>query len=636
MVRLRPPSPLAALGAGARGELERLGAATGGGALSGGARARRRASRRGGGGLAWAAAVAVALAREADGARSAGGDGAVLLIEVGRGARSGPDDARRRRRPGARARAARGRASRPRRGGGSAGLGSRRTRGGSSGWARRCGLCAGRARAAVVCDAAGADAARARGRTAGAAAVLLRAELPRQRPLAALAVGELRGAGLRTRIAPRAAGQGRRRGERLPGSIPAARPRGDRRGSRAGCAARSPARASHGLRRRGSRREAGQALPLVLGGVLVLVLCTLLLAALGGAVTGKSRVQRAADLAALSAARSMRDDFERLFAPGPVAGRGAEPRAPGQGELPRAGLGRGGRSRAPKRRRRGRLRVEFPDAGSFAPLRVRAEVDRRARHAGRPAAPAASDAEAEAEAVAAVGARRPGRRRRSPPAAATPARSPTARGRGCARTSPRPSTGSPRRRAPTGISLLVTRAYRSDAEQAALWAENPDPRWVAPPGTSLHRCATELDLGPPAAYGWLAANARRFGFLQRYCVGGVALRLRRRPGAVLGGGRGGSATADGRREPTAARAATSLPAFVPARFRAALAAAGAALERLRGVARRAADGGVELQPVRRLARRRRRDRPVHAGDRGARTASTTRSTRRPRSTPRRT
>jgi len=38
----------------------------------------------------------------------------------------------------------------------------------------------------------------------------------------------------------------------------------------------------------------------------------------------------------------------------------------------------------------------------------------------------------------------------------------------------------------------------------------------SPPGTSLHRCATELDLGPPSAYGWLAANASRFHFLKRY------------------------------------------------------------------------------------------------------------------------
>ena len=63
-----------------------------------------------------------------------------------------------------------------------------------------------------------------------------------------------------------------------------------------------------------------------------------------------------------------------------------------------------------------------------------------------------------------------------------------------------------------GIALAINSAFRSDAEQARLWQQNPDPRWVAPPGTSLHRCATELDLGPPAAYGWLAVHAPSFGF----------------------------------------------------------------------------------------------------------------------------
>jgi hypothetical protein len=67
-----------------------------------------------------------------------------------------------------------------------------------------------------------------------------------------------------------------------------------------------------------------------------------------------------------------------------------------------------------------------------------------------------------------------------------------------------------------GISLYVNSAFRSDAEQARLFAAHPDPKWVAPPGTSLHRYGTELDLGPPGAYGWLAANARRFGFIKRY------------------------------------------------------------------------------------------------------------------------
>ena len=39
---------------------------------------------------------------------------------------------------------------------------------------------------------------------------------------------------------------------------------------------------------------------------------------------------------------------------------------------------------------------------------------------------------------------------------------------------------------------------------------------MAPPRKSLHRLGTELDLGPPSAYGWLAANAPRFGFIKRY------------------------------------------------------------------------------------------------------------------------
>jgi hypothetical protein len=132
-----------------------------------------------------------------------------------------------------------------------------------------------------------------------------------------------------------------------------------------------------------------------------------------------------------------------------------------------------------------------------------------------------------------------------------------------------------------GVSLLINDGFRSDAEQAELWAANPDPRWVAPPGTSLHRCATELDLGPPAAYGWLAANAPRFGFAQRYpweawhygFVGGPA-PCSSAGDAVEAGAGGGSAEP---REPGGAAdgrgGAVSLPSFVPARFREAIAAA---------------------------------------------------------------
>ena len=72
-----------------------------------------------------------------------------------------------------------------------------------------------------------------------------------------------------------------------------------------------------------------------------------------------------------------------------------------------------------------------------------------------------------------------------------------------------------------GVELLVNSGFRSDVEQAILFARRPDRRWVAPPGKSLHRNATELDLGPASAYGWLSANARRFGFVQsRYWCGG--------------------------------------------------------------------------------------------------------------------
>jgi LAS superfamily LD-carboxypeptidase LdcB len=60
-----------------------------------------------------------------------------------------------------------------------------------------------------------------------------------------------------------------------------------------------------------------------------------------------------------------------------------------------------------------------------------------------------------------------------------------------------------------GIHLIVTSGYRSDAEQADLHKRHPDPKWVAPPGKSLHRLGTELNLGPRSAYGWLAQNAER-------------------------------------------------------------------------------------------------------------------------------
>ena len=120
-----------------------------------------------------------------------------------------------------------------------------------------------------------------------------------------------------------------------------------------------------------------------------------------------------------------------------------------------------------------------------------------------------------------------------------------------------------------GIELAINSAFRSDAEQAELFRRHPDPKWVAPPGRSLHRNGTELDLGPPSAYGWLAANAERFHFVQRYSWEpwhfGFTLNARSRyrdPGAKATGGDGDAAQPGSR--------SGGLPSFVPAQFAPAL------------------------------------------------------------------
>jgi hypothetical protein len=109
-----------------------------------------------------------------------------------------------------------------------------------------------------------------------------------------------------------------------------------------------------------------------------------------------------------------------------------------------------------------------------------------------------------------------------------------------------------------GLRLIISSAFRSDAEQARLFARHPDPRWVAPPGRSLHRCATELDLGPPSAYRWLAANAGRFGFKRRYSWEPWHFGYVRGPAPCSAAGNGGGERGGG----------SVLPSFVPARYRA--------------------------------------------------------------------
>jgi hypothetical protein len=311
--------------------------------------------------------------------------------------------------------------------------------------------------------------------------------------------------------------------------------------------------------------ERGQALLLGLGSGLVLVVAALALVAIAGAITGKGRAQRAADLAAISAARSMRDDLPRLLSP-PTLPDGS----PNPAHLDK--LGYLARARVTALRvseangvDRGRLEVSFPDRLSFAPLRVKAVVRGRLslEHGGW--GPGGRDPAVEASAIAEAAA----------PASSAPAAPTTARGGGYSGPlayrqgeGMRPDVAAAFDRmaaaaSGAGVDLLVNSAFRSDAEQAALFAAHPDPRWVAPPGHSLHRCATELDLGPESAYGWLAANASRFGFAQRYEWEAWHYGFDRPPApcseagnAVGGSGGDGSLASDG-----------GLPAFVPARFR---------------------------------------------------------------------
>src|SRR3954471_19398496 len=82
-----------------------------------------------------------------------------------------------------------------------------------------------------------------------------------------------------------------------------------------GRVARRPARLEARLRSSQMRREDGQALVLLLAVTAVVIAGSLILASFGQALGGKSKKQRAADLAAVSAARQMQRDFPRLFEP---------------------------------------------------------------------------------------------------------------------------------------------------------------------------------------------------------------------------------------------------------------------------------------------------------------------------------
>ena len=308
--------------------------------------------------------------------------------------------------------------------------------------------------------------------------------------------------------------------------------------------------------------ESGQALVLVLGVVAAVLVGVLVLAAFGQALGAKSRHQRGADLAAMSAAATMKDAYPRLFEPPVLRGGVPNPRHLSESEYRglavAAALRAGRRNGVPVRP----TDVAFPGS-PVAPTRVRVQVRGRERVRVEPGRGERARREVAVEATATAELSATGAGLGMPDTASGGGYSGPLAYRQGKPMRPDVAQAFDRMAAAAdgeaGVSLLVVSGFRSDAEQARLFAANPDPRWVARPGQSLHRNATELDLGPDAAYGWLAANAGRFGFLKRYSWEPWHFGYTRSPGSTsLGYGR----PAEGGR--------SAIPAFVPAQFRAPL------------------------------------------------------------------
>lgn len=299
------------------------------------------------------------------------------------------------------------------------------------------------------------------------------------------------------------------------------------------------------------RREGGQALLLLVGAMCAAVVAALVLGGVARGLGAKGRDQQAADLAALAGGRAMRARYDRLFEPA-FFGRVPNPRHLERGAYLAAA--RAGALATARLNGAQRVEVSFPDGATFAPTRIRVTVvdpavvtvgGRRRSAAVRAVAEAQLSPGAVEDFTAGAGeyrgplAYRQGKPMRPDVALAFDRMAAAA--------------------ARDGVSLIVVSGFRSNAEQARLFAARPDPRWVARPGTSLHRLGTELDLGPASAYGWLAAHAAAFHFVRRYSWEPWHWGMNVNAGSTSvgygGDGRGG------------------MPSFVPPRFAAPIAAA---------------------------------------------------------------
>ena len=298
--------------------------------------------------------------------------------------------------------------------------------------------------------------------------------------------------------------------------------------------------------RRAVAREDGQAAVLMTGVLVVVVLGALVLGGIAQGLGLRSDQQRAADLAALAGGRVLLEGQDRLFSlpddPRHLEKRELELRAKA------AAVETAQRNGATV------VRAEVRDDGGLTPMRVRVDVVDGLRVTGQRRIEDTVRAEAEVVPPSTVDgfgapgtgdyagpfAERQGKRMRPD----------------VARAFDRMAAAAAR----DGVALIITSAWRSSAEQAVLFARNPNPKWVAPPGRSMHRLGTELDLGPRSAWGWLARNATRFHFVQRMSWEAWHYGYTLNAGTTSLGRAGEPRKGDGE------RGSGAVPGFVPERF----------------------------------------------------------------------
>ena len=257
---------------------------------------------------------------------------------------------------------------------------------------------------------------------------------------------------------------------------------------------------------KGRSGDAGQASLLLLGVATLLLGVAGVLFAFGSALGSKGKHQRAADLAAVSAGQVMRELYPRLFEPPPLANGLPNPRhlpLPVYLALVRRAAVRGARRNGVDV---GGADVSFP-GGGFAPTRVAVRVHGVARVRVKPSGGGRGEAvPVKARATAEIA-----------PDLNVPLGMP-AFGSGGGYDGPIAyRMGKPMRpdvaaafdrmaaaaREEAGLFLSIISAFRSDAEQARLFAANPNPHLFSACRVALgafcRRRASALGVGPEAA-----------------------------------------------------------------------------------------------------------------------------------------